>query len=131
MMDNAEDYREYCLGLGDVTEKMPFGRFAPRFASILALYTEGHMFTYADVADFSLVTLKAEPSRIDGLYERYSGVQAPLNLSRRYWVGVRVGPGSDVPDSLLRSLLADAYALVRAKYAPRPKKNSRSDKLTD
>lgn len=41
---DIEEFRKYCLSLGDVSEKMPFGKFAARYDSILAFYVYGHMF---------------------------------------------------------------------------------------
>ena len=43
---NIEDYREFCLSLGeDVEEKLPFTAF--RYASgVLAFYVHGHMFSF-------------------------------------------------------------------------------------
>ena len=35
---NIEEFREYCLSLGEVKEKMPFGKFAQRFDSLLVFY---------------------------------------------------------------------------------------------
>lgn len=115
MMDNPESYREFCLSLGDVTEKMPFGNFSPRYASVLALYTEGHMFTYADVADFTIIYLKVSPDKVDELYASYDAVGEPMNMSKRHWIGVRLG--EDMDDKTLRSLLREAYEIVKKQYA--------------
>lgn len=115
IIDNPQTYREFCLSLGEVTEKMPFGNFAPRFASILALYTQGHMFTYADVDDFKSVYLKADPMEIEHLYAVYDCVGEPLNMSKKYWV--RIDLGSDMPQEVLCDLLRKAYDIVFKKYS--------------
>ena len=61
---NIEDFRKYCLSLGDVTEKTPFGKFARRFDSILVFYVLDHMFCFVDMDDFSSVTVKSTPYEI-------------------------------------------------------------------
>ena len=58
---NIEDYREYCLSLGeDVEEKLPLTAF--RYASgVLVFYVHGHMFSFFDCDNFSVITLKCQP----------------------------------------------------------------------
>ncbi len=76
---NIEDYRNYCLSLGDdVEERMPFKAF--RYASeVLVFYVYGHMFSFFDCNNFSVVTLKCQPDRIEDLKERHSCIGKPFN----------------------------------------------------
>ncbi len=110
---NIEDYRNYCLSLGDdVEERMPFKAF--RYASeVLVFYVCGHMFSFFDCNNFSAVTLKCQPDRIEDLKERHSCIGKPFNESPRYWIGVDPAIASDV---LLRELTLNSYTLVREKY---------------
>lgn len=115
MISNQEAYRDFCLSLGsDVTEKMPFGKFAARYDSILVLYVEGHMFTYADMADYSRIYLKVDTEKVDELYARYTAVSAPLNMSKRHWVSVAID--GDMDEATLCGLIREAYGLVKEKY---------------
>ena len=61
---NIEDYREYCLSLGeDMEEKLPFTAF--RYASgVLVFYVHGHMFSFFDCDNFSVITLKCQPELV-------------------------------------------------------------------
>ena len=60
---NIEDYREYCLSLGaDVEEKLPFQKFK-NGEGVLVFYVSGHMFSFFDCNDFSVVSLKCQPER--------------------------------------------------------------------
>ena len=69
---NIEDYREYCLSLGeDVEEKLPFTAFH-HASGVLVFYVHGHMFSFFDCDDFSIVTLKCQPERIEELKAQYS-----------------------------------------------------------
>ena len=58
---NIEDYREYCLSLGtDIEEKLPFTAF--HYASgVLVFYVHGHMFSFFDCDNYSVITLKCWP----------------------------------------------------------------------
>lgn len=122
---NPEAWRALCLSVGEVEERMPFGAFAPRFASILAFYTLGHMFAFADVDDFTAVNVKVDPAEVDELHARYVAVDGPMNLSRRHWVSVRLG--SDMDDAALRDLLRRAYGVVRRQYTKRPRAGRKKD----
>ena len=110
---NIEDYRNYCLSLGDdVEEKLPFTAF--RYASgVLVFYVHGHMFSFFDCDNFGVVTLKCQPERIDELRATCDGVGKPFNLPAKHWIGV---DATVAGDDLLRQLTRNSYEIVKAKY---------------
>ena len=110
---NIEDYREYCLSLGeDVEEKLPFTAF--RYASgVLAFYVHGHMFSFFDCDHFSVITLKCQPERIEDLKAQHECIGKPFNESPKYWIGVNP---DTAPDELLKQLTRNSYEIVKAKY---------------
>ena len=58
---NIEDYREFCLSLGeDIEEKLPFQKFK-NGEGVLVFYVAGHMFSFFDCNDFSVISLKCQP----------------------------------------------------------------------
>lgn len=115
---NIEDYRDYCLSLGeDVEEKLPFAAFKSA-AGVLVFYVHGHMFAFFDCDNFGVVTLKCQPDRIDELKARHDCVGKPYNLSPMHWIGVDV---TTAPDELLRELTRNSYQVVKAKYPRREK----------
>ena len=117
---NIEDYREFCLSLGDdVEEKLPFTAF--RYAGdVLVFYVHGHMFSFFDCNNFSVITLKCQPNRIEELKAQYSCLTEPYNLSPKHWIGI--DPYS-APDELLRDLTRNSYEIVKAKYKSNKNKN--------
>ncbi|MBP5500432.1 MAG: MmcQ/YjbR family DNA-binding protein [Bacteroidales bacterium] len=69
---NIEDYREFCLSLGDeVEEKLPFTAFRSA-GEVLVFYVHGHMFSFFDCNNFSVITLKCQPNHIEELKAQYS-----------------------------------------------------------
>lgn len=113
---NIEDYRDYCLSLGaDVEEKLPFTMFKSG-ENVLVFYVCGHMFAFFDCADYSVVTLKCQPERIDELKARYDCIGKPFNLPSKYWIGVDANAAED---ALLRELTKNSYEIVKAKYSKR------------
>lgn len=111
---NIEDYREYCLSLGeDMEEKLPFTAF--RYASgVLVFYVHGHMFSFFDCDNFSVITLKCQPERIDELKARYDCIGKPFNLPSKYWIGVDANAAEE---ELLKDLTRNSYEIVKAKYS--------------
>ena len=120
---NIEDYREYCLSLGaDVEEKMPFTHFHSA-GGVLVFYVlceqsehvraHGHMFSFFDCDNFSVITLKCQPERIDELKEQYDCIVKPFNMSPKYWIGINP---DTAPDELLRELTRNSYEIVKKKY---------------
>ena len=113
---NIEEYRSYCLSLGaDVEERMPFGAFKAA-RGVLVFYVAGHMFSYFDMDNFTVVNLKCQPERIAELRERCAAVGKPYNGPERHWIGVNPSL-ADV--RLLRLLTLNSFLIVRAKYKRR------------
>ena len=110
---NIEDYREFCLSLGDdVEEKLPFTAF--RYASgVLVFYVHGHMFSFFDCDNFSVVTLKCQPDRIDELRATHDCIVKPFNMSPKHWLGINP---QTAPDNLLQDLTRNSYNIVESKY---------------
>ena len=113
---NIEDYREFCLSLGeDVEEKLPFTAF--HYASgVLVFYVHGHMFSFFDCDSYSVITLKCQPDRIDELKAKYDYIGKPHNLSPKYWIGINPETASD---DLLQELTRNSYEIVKNKYKKR------------
>ena len=120
---NIEDYREYCLSLGeDIEEKLPFQKFK-NGEGVLVFYVMGHMFSFFDCNDFSVISLKCQPERIEDLKERYEYIGNPYNESPKHWIGINP---LTAPDDLLKELTRNSYEIVKVKYASkRGKKQTR------
>lgn len=114
---NIEQLREFCLSLGDVDERTPFGRFARRYESILVFYVCGHMFCFIDIDDFSFVNVRSTPDEIETFRQSHFSVQKPLNQSMRYWMQIQFG--GDVSDAEIYRLIQRSFHIVKTKYAPK------------
>lgn len=110
---NIEEYREYCLALGEgIEEKFPFVKFKNAEA-VLVFYVCGHMFSFFDCNEFSVVSLKCQPERIAALREQHTCIGDPINESKKHWIGI---DPTTAPDALLKELTRNSYEMVRAKY---------------
>ena len=110
---NIEDYRDYCLSLGDdVEEKLPFTAFHGA-GGVLVFYVHGHMFSFFNCDDFTVITLKCQPEHIGELHARHECIMKPFNMSPKHWIGVNPVTASD---ELLRELTRNSYDIVKAKY---------------
>ena len=107
---NIEDYREYCLSLGnDIEEKLPFQKFK-KGEGVLVFYVMGHMFSFFDCNDFSVISLKCQPERIE---------DNPYNESPKHWIGINA---LTAPDDLLKELTRNSFEIVKIKYTKTKKK---------
>ena len=118
---NIEEFRDYCLSFEGVTEKMPFGKFARRYDSILVFYVLDHMFCLADIDNFTSVTVKSTPDEVEEIKSRHYSVSAPVSQSLRHWI--QLDFNGDIPHHEIRNLIKRAYGIVREKYS-RNKKRS-------
>lgn len=107
------EFRDYCLSLGDVTEKTPFGKFSKRYDSVLVFYVNGHMFCIIDINHFAYVDIPLAPEKIQELKASCSSVSTPLNRGLRYWIQINFG--GDIPDETILSLVSIAYGYIKSK----------------
>ena len=116
---NIEVFREYCLSLGDVEEKLPFAKM-PGGDSVLAFYVNGHTFCYCDIDDFKTVIVKCQAERIPELIETTKGICPPDNhFNAKYWIGMEV---QVIETELFKELVANSYEIVRTKKTKKKKK---------
>lgn len=111
---DAIEFRNYCLALGDVTEKMPFGKFARRYDSILAFYICGHMFCFIDIDDFTFVNVKSTPEEIEQIRLCHFSVDNPVNMSLKHWIQLNFK--GDISDREIYRYVHRAFELVKQKY---------------
>lgn len=112
-MMNIEDYREYCLSLSEeVEEKLPFQKFK-NGEGVLVFYVSGHMFSFFDCNDFSVISLKCQPERIEDLKAQYACIGNPYNESPKHWIGINPKVAAD---ALLKDLTRNSFEIVKAKY---------------
>jgi len=111
---NVEEYREYCLSLGEgIEEKFPFTKFK-NGEGVLVFYVCSHMFSYFDCDEFSVISLKCQPERIIDLKEQYACISNPFNESPKHWLGINP---NTAPEALLKDLTRNSYEIVKAKYS--------------
>lgn len=116
---NIEEFREYCLSFDGVTEKMPFGKFARRYDSLLVFYVLDHMFCFIDIDDFSYVNVRSEADEIARLRTQYTSLSVPLNRTLKQWV--QLDFNGDIPEQVIYDKVAQAYGIIKDKYS-RPKR---------
>ena len=114
---NIEEFREFCLSLGEVEEKMPFAKM-PGGDSLLVFYVSGHTFCYCDLNDFRVV-VKCQTERIPELLATAEGVEPPdshFNRSEehtKYWLGINL---QTIDTELLKELTWNSFEIVKEKY---------------
>ena len=110
---NVEELREYCLSLGMVEEKIPFGKFARRYDSTLVFYVKGHMFCMFDLDDFTWVAMRSTAEEMEEIALNHTAV-LPGRRNMRLWL--RIALGRDIPDSMILNLVSRAYDIIKDKY---------------
>lgn len=106
---NIEEFREFCLSLPGSSEKMPFQAFRAA-QSILAFYVGGKIFCFFEIDTFRSCTIKCDPDRIEELKAHYNAVDAPYNMSPRYWISIRFN--DDMPDTEIKRNVLESYKLI-------------------
>ena len=109
---NVEEFRECCLALPGVTEKMPFTHVKdPYSRDVLCFYVGSKWFCYVNIEVFDRYCLKSSADDAAELRSRYAGIRPAWHMNKRLWSDVYFD--SDVPDTTIRELVAQSYRIVR------------------
>ena len=106
---NIEEFRDYCLSLSKVTEKMPFAQFHGA-NTILVFYIAGKSFCYVNIDKFDSCMIKGDPKTIVLLKERYVCVENPSHFGAKHWMNIRLN--QDMDDETLKDLIRQSYEIV-------------------
>lgn len=108
---NVENFRNYCLSLPYVTEKMPFLKVKDTYSSnVLCFYVGGKWFCYVNIELFDRCCLKSTPEDAEVLRGQYQGVRPAWHMNKRMWNDVYFN--ADVPDEKIKDLVNISYRLV-------------------
>src|SRR5437867_6135436 len=114
---DVEEFREYCLAKGGVTESTPFGE------TVLVFKVAGKMFALAALdAIPATVNLKCDPDLALELRDRYEQVQPGYHMNKKHWNTVELDSG--IPDTELRKMIDHSYELVAQKLPRKMRRQS-------
>ncbi len=111
---NVEQLRDFCLSLGDVKEKIPFGKFAHGYDSMLVFYVMDHMFCMFDLEDFTWVAMRSTAEEIEDIALNHTAI-LPGRKNMPLWL--KAGLGGDITDSMILDLVRRAHEIIRNKYS--------------
>lgn len=120
MMINIEDFRTFVLSLGEVEEKIPFGKFAKRYESTLVFYVSGHMFCLCDIDEFTSIGVRSTSEDIAELESLYPSVEKPGNPALKLWRSLPLD--GSIPQSVVEQSVRRAYEIIKQKYTKNNKK---------
>src|SRR5205823_11430611 len=102
---DLEEFREYCLAKGGVTEGTPFGE------TVLVFKAAGKIFALAALDEIpATVNLKCDPDVALALRDQYDQVQPGYHMNKKHWNTVEIDSG--IPDAELRKMIDHSYELV-------------------
>lgn len=108
---NVEEFREYCLSLKGVEEKMPFVNVADRYSrDVLCFYVGDKWFCFVNVEVFDFCCIKCDPVESVELQACYMGVKPGWHMNKRHWISVYFN--RDVSDEMVRKLVKKSYDMV-------------------
>ncbi len=111
---NVEEFRDYCLSLEGVDEKIPFRKFSKRYESILVFYVKNHMFCLTDIDNFTFIELVASPETSEKLQDRHLAVSKPINPTLKNWIHIDLN--KDLSDKIIFQLISKAYDIIKSRY---------------
>ncbi|MCE2617089.1 MAG: MmcQ/YjbR family DNA-binding protein [Phocaeicola sp.] len=115
---NIEEFRDYCLSLKGVTEKMPFQKANTDYERNILVFSIGDKwFCFVNVDVFDFCNLKSAPDISTALQAKYEAVRPGYHMNHRHWISVCFN--RDMPDSQIFELVRDAYLRVLSSLPKR------------
>ena len=108
---NIEEFREYCLSLKGVHEKMPFPNVADKYSrDVLCFYISDKWFCFVNIEVFDFCCIKCDPDESGELQGQYAGITPGWHMNKKYWISVYFN--QDVPDEKIKELVSNSYDIV-------------------
>ena len=107
---NVEELREYCLSLKSAQENMPWAE--PKYSMLVTFTVAGKWFCLLNL-DNNFINVKCDPATVVEMQSRYQGATSAFHMNKKHWLGIQLE--SDIPDSVIKDLLADGYRLIVSK----------------
>ena len=108
---NIEEFREYCLSLNGVHERMPFTDVPdPYSRDVLCFYVPDKWFCFVNIEIFDFCCIKCNPNESLELQAAYLGIKPGWHMNKKYWISAYFN--QDVPDEKIRELVQKSYDIV-------------------
>ncbi len=110
---NIESFRDYCLSLPGVQEKMPFGKATSEYdRNLLVFHVCDKWFCFVNIDCFDFCVIKCPTDQIEELRAQYDGVRLGYHMNKKHWISVYFN--LDVPDRIILNLVLQSYQQVVA-----------------
>ena len=101
---NIEEFRQHCLSLNGVTEKMPFDKANNDYDRNLLVFSIGDKwFCFVNIEVFDFCNLKSAPDVSADLQAEYEAVKPGYHMNHKHWISVYFN--QDIPDKRIFELL--------------------------
>lgn len=115
---NIETFRNHCLSLKGVTEKMPFNKAtSPYDRNLLVFSINNKWFCFVNIEVFDFCNLKSSPEISAQLQEEFDAVRPGYHMNHRHWISVYFN--HDMSDERILELVDDAYNRVLSSLPKR------------
>ena len=106
-----EEFREYCLSLKGVHEKMPFPNVPDKYSQdVLCFYVASKWFCFVNIEVFDFCCIKCAPDKREELQATYSGIKPGWHMNKKHWISVYFN--QDVLDKEIKELVKKSYDIV-------------------
>ena len=115
---NVEEVRQFCVGMGGVTEGFPFDEVT------LVIKVGGKIFLLMNLEKDPSVNLKCDPEGAIDLRERYEEIIPGYHMNKKHWNTIRLE--GNLPDNLVKELITHSYDLVYDSLPRKVKEDCRT-----
>ena len=108
---NIEEFRNYCLSLEGVREKMPFTGVKDKYSrDVLCFYVADKWFCFVNIEVFDFCCIKCPAAESNELQQEYEGIKPGWHMNKKHWISVYFN--SDVPGGKISELVKKSYDTV-------------------
>ena len=101
---NVEEFRSYCLSLGNVSESFPFDN------KTLVFKVNEKIFALTNIDEFLFFNVKCNPENAISLREEYIGVKPGYHMNKKHWNSITTLENIETKN--LKKWIKDSFNLV-------------------
>ena len=101
---NVEEFRSYCLSLGNVSESFPFDN------KTLVFKVNEKIFALTNIDEFLFFNVKCKPENTISLREEYIGVNPGYHMNKKHWNSISTLENIETKN--LKKWIKDSFNLI-------------------
>ena len=108
---NIEEFRNYCLSLEGVREKMPFTGVKDKYSrDVLCFYVADKWFCFVNIEVFDFCCINYPAAESTELQQEYEGIKPGWHMNKKHWITLTLD--GVLTDAAIQNWIDKSFAMT-------------------